>query len=118
MAFKWQRHVPHPVLGIIVGDFNHDGIGEMVVVTMYGVHVLRPDYVEEATRLRKTLAALRRLQPHEEEEDGNEEVGGCKGQGGAVSSSDGFAGGTRAARVSSSSVDDVIVENSWVRSRK
>lgn len=60
---KWQRDVPHPVFGIVSGDFNHDGVNEMVVVTQYGVHVFRPDYREEASRFAKTLHALKMLQP-------------------------------------------------------
>ena len=62
---KWQRDVPHPVFGIVSGDFNHDGVNEMVVVTQYGVHVFRPDYREEASRFAKTLHALKTLQPEE-----------------------------------------------------
>lgn len=68
MAFKWQRHLPYPVFGITVGDFNDDGIGEMVVVTKHGVHVLRPDYGEEAARLGKVLDTLKALEPREENE--------------------------------------------------
>ena len=62
---KWQRDVPHPVFGIVSGDFNHDGVNEMVVVTQYGVHVFRPDYREEASRFAKTLHALKTLQPED-----------------------------------------------------
>ncbi|CAM9507053.1 unnamed protein product [Laminaria digitata] len=62
---KWQRDVPHPVFGIVSGDFNHDGVNEMVVVTQYGVHVFRPDYGEEASRFAKTLHALKALQPED-----------------------------------------------------
>lgn len=62
---RWQRDVPHPVFGIVSGDFNHDGVNEMVVVTQYGVHVFRPDYRKEASRLAKTLHALKMLQPED-----------------------------------------------------
>lgn len=72
MLTKWERHVPYPVWGIASGDFNHDGISEMVVASMHGVHVFQPDYREEATRLRKTLDALQLLQPAEENEGGEQ----------------------------------------------
>ncbi|CAN0258027.1 unnamed protein product, partial [Hapterophycus canaliculatus] len=59
----WQRDVPHGILKIAWGDFNHDGASEMVVATQYGVHVFRPDYREEASRFAKTMCALKTLQP-------------------------------------------------------
>lgn len=66
-AAKWQRDVPHPVFGIVWGDFNHDGVSEMVVATQYGVHVFRPDYKEEANRFARMLHTLKNLQPEKAE---------------------------------------------------
>lgn len=113
MAFKWQKHVPHPVLGITTGDFNHDGIEEMVVITMFGVHVLRPDYEEEAARLRNTLNALRLLQP-QEEAGGVERV---TGDGGISSSCDEPGGGDGGGGVSSSN-DEAVQHPSLVAVRE
>lgn len=64
---RWRTHVPYSVWGITAGDFNNDGVSEMVVTTMHGVHIFRPDYREEASRLHRILSALERLQPAEEE---------------------------------------------------
>lgn len=51
------------MFGIVLGDFNHDGVNEMAVVTQYRGHVFRPEYQEEANRIAKTLHAPIRLQP-------------------------------------------------------
>lgn len=69
LSVRWQRHVPHGVLRIVCGDFNHDGVCELVVATHYGVHVFHPDYREEASRFSKTMSALKMLQAKEENED-------------------------------------------------
>ena len=69
LSVRWQRDVPYGVLSIVCGDFNHDGVSELVVVTKYGVHVFHPDYREAANRFAKTLYALKMLQPKEEEEE-------------------------------------------------
>lgn len=73
LSVRWQRDVPYGVLSIACGDFNHDGVSELVVVTKYGVHVFHPDYREEANRFAKTMYALKMLQPKEEEEEVKEE---------------------------------------------
>lgn len=67
LTARWQRDVRHPVWGISLGDLNHDGVREMVVATQFGVHVFRPDYREEASRLAKTLCALKMLEPEKAE---------------------------------------------------
>lgn len=72
MELKWLTHVPYPIWGITVGDFNHDGISEVVAVSMYAVHVFRPDYREEASKLFKTLTTLDRLQPPERDMIGSD----------------------------------------------
>lgn len=61
---KWEREVSHPVWGIALGDFNHDGVDEMIVATQFGLHVFRPDYRDEGNKLAKTLDALQTLQPN------------------------------------------------------
>lgn len=80
LSVRWQRDVPHGVLKIAWGDFNHDGVSEMVVATRYGVHVFRPDYLNEANRFAKTMHALKTLQPKDggegEESDGDSFGGG------------------------------------------
>lgn len=69
LAAKWQRDMPHTAYGITFGDFNHDGVSEMVIATEFGVHVFRPDYDQEANRLAETLHALRMLQPVETDDE-------------------------------------------------
>ncbi|CAM9390103.1 unnamed protein product [Scytosiphon promiscuus] len=83
LSVRWQRDVPHGVLKIAWGDFNHDGVSEMVVATQYGVHVFRPDYLKEAGRFAKTMHALKMLQPKE----GGEGDGGVRSE--MASTSDG-----------------------------
>lgn len=68
LSVRWQRYVPHGVLRMVCGDFNHDGVSELVVATHYGVHVFHPDYREEATRFANTMWALKMLHPKEEDE--------------------------------------------------
>ncbi|CBN76738.1 expressed unknown protein [Ectocarpus siliculosus] len=67
LTARWQRDLPHGVLRIAFGDFNHDGVRELVVATQYGVHVFRPDYRAEASRFAKTMHALKMLQPKEDD---------------------------------------------------
>ncbi|CAM9485977.1 unnamed protein product [Discosporangium mesarthrocarpum] len=62
MAAMWERQMPFPVYSITIGDFNHDGVEEMVVTTMYSVHVMQPNYEHEVSRLRGTLDILQSLQ--------------------------------------------------------
>ncbi|OZJ01470.1 hypothetical protein BZG36_05390, partial [Bifiguratus adelaidae] len=38
----WQRSFAYPIYGIISLDLNLDGLDELVVVTMYGIHILQP----------------------------------------------------------------------------
>jgi len=78
LAERWQRDVPHGVLRVVCGDFNHDGVRELIVVTKRNVHVFHPDYREEADRFAKTMYALKMLQPKEDEDEEEEEedVGG------------------------------------------
>ena len=65
--------MPHGVLRVVCGDFNHDGVRELIVVTKRGVHVFHPDYREEADRFAKTMYALKMLQPREDEDEEEEE---------------------------------------------
>lgn len=65
LTTKWQREVPHPVFGVVCGDFNHDGVSEVVVATQHGVHVFAPDYRHERGRLGKVLSAIKTLLPEE-----------------------------------------------------
>lgn len=73
LAERWRRDVPHGVLRVVCGDFNHDGVRELIVVTKRSVHVFHPDYREEADRFAKTMYALKMLQPKEDEEEEEED---------------------------------------------
>lgn len=65
LTAKWHREVPHPVFGVVCGDFNHDGVSEVVVATQHGVHVFAPDYRHERGRLGKVLSSINMLLPEE-----------------------------------------------------
>ncbi|KAJ1980933.1 hypothetical protein H4R35_000928 [Dimargaris xerosporica] len=57
---KWKRGFSYPIFGIHLHDVNQDGVDELVVVTMRGIHVLQPNlyFIRElvATRLNQTPA--------------------------------------------------------------
>lgn len=38
----WERKFAQPLYGVAVGDFNDDGVDELLVVTLFGVHLLGP----------------------------------------------------------------------------
>lgn len=37
----WQREFAFPLYDIYVGDFNMDGLLELVIITMFGIHILQ-----------------------------------------------------------------------------
>jgi len=39
----WERKFAYPIFAIETGDFNQDGLDEIVVITLRGVHILQPD---------------------------------------------------------------------------
>ncbi|RKP36080.1 hypothetical protein BJ085DRAFT_27252 [Dimargaris cristalligena] len=57
---KWKRSFPAPLYRVYWADMNRDGIEELVVVTMCGVHILQPNffYIREivTARLNARLA--------------------------------------------------------------
>ncbi|KAJ1973861.1 hypothetical protein H4R34_004932, partial [Dimargaris verticillata] len=58
---KWKRGFSYPIFGIHLYDVNQDGVDELVVVTMRGIHVLQPNlyFIRElvAGRLTQTPAS-------------------------------------------------------------
>lgn len=72
----WQRSFPCPVMGIHRLDIMGDGMEDLVVVTLKGLHILQPDLSEVATvcleRLR-TLAGDTTLKEHEQSQQVHED---------------------------------------------
>lgn len=56
-----QRKLPYPVYGLVDCDFDADGLKELIVLTMYGIHVLKPRLETARTRI---LSYLSYLQTH------------------------------------------------------
>ncbi|KAI9299169.1 hypothetical protein K502DRAFT_1606 [Neoconidiobolus thromboides FSU 785] len=42
-VLAWQKRLPYPIYGIIESDFDGDGLKELVILTMYGLHVMKPN---------------------------------------------------------------------------
>ncbi|XP_041351176.1 KICSTOR complex protein kaptin-like [Gigantopelta aegis] len=54
----WQRSFPCPVMGIDSLDITGDGIEELIVVTLKGLHILQPDLNEVSELLLERLRSL------------------------------------------------------------
>ncbi|CAM9736713.1 unnamed protein product [Phaeothamnion confervicola] len=54
----WSRRLPYPVCSLAAADLDSDGRRELVVITQYGVHVLRRDPTDDARRVAERLDAL------------------------------------------------------------
>ena len=48
---KWQRTFAHPLYSIDTGDFNQDGVDELVVNSLRGIHILQPDLEAAADKI-------------------------------------------------------------------
>jgi len=54
-AKLWERPFAFPISSIDCGDFNQDGVEELVVNTLGGVHVLQPDLESVADKVMMSL---------------------------------------------------------------
>jgi hypothetical protein len=54
----WSRELPHALYGIELLDLTHDGLDEVVVRTLQGVHVLQEDLPRVCAELEVGLRAL------------------------------------------------------------
>jgi hypothetical protein len=77
----WSRELPHALYGIQLLDLTHDGVDEVVVRTLQGVHVLQEDLPRVCGELEVGLGELLKLLPDAaaragdvENEDGDLEV--------------------------------------------
>ncbi|KAJ2511435.1 hypothetical protein H4217_007387 [Coemansia sp. RSA 1939] len=58
----WKRRFPAPVYGIFSVDINCDGVNELVVVTLIGVHVMQPNLANIRAKLLRQLLLARNEQ--------------------------------------------------------
>ena len=60
-ALRWSREFAHPIYALECGDFNQDGVDELVVNTLHGVHILQPDLEAAADKVMLSVAKLQEL---------------------------------------------------------
>lgn len=60
----WSRELPHALYGIQLLDLTHDGLDEVVVRTLQGVHVLQEDLSRVCVELEVGLRELLKGAPH------------------------------------------------------
>lgn len=51
----WKRQFPAPVYAIFSADINCDGVNELVVITLLGVHILQPNLAMVRAKLLRQL---------------------------------------------------------------
>ncbi|KAJ2958615.1 hypothetical protein NQZ79_g5790 [Umbelopsis isabellina] len=51
----WQRQFSYPIYRIVHLDINLDGLDELIVTTMYGVHILQPNLKQAKSHLLQIL---------------------------------------------------------------
>jgi hypothetical protein len=57
----WQRTFAYPIYSINVGDFDDDGINELVITTLQGIHVLKPDLKKSVDKIEETIVLLEEI---------------------------------------------------------
>lgn len=57
-SLLWHRGFTHPVYQIMCDDFVHDGTVVAIVSTLYGIHLLRSDFENAASKAQRRLALL------------------------------------------------------------
>ena len=60
-VLNWQRTFASPLYSIHVHDFDGDGVKELVVVTLQGVHVLKPDLNQAAARIAAVVEVMEEI---------------------------------------------------------
>ncbi len=58
---SWERQFAYPIFSIESGDYNQDGLDEVVVNTLRGVHILQPDLVAATETILDTVHQLEQL---------------------------------------------------------
>ena len=61
-VLDWQRTFAYPIYSINVGDFDGDGIDELVVTTLQGVHVLKPDVNKIAGNIAEMIDVMEEIE--------------------------------------------------------
>ena len=61
-VLDWQRTFAYPLYSINVGDFDGDGIDELVVTTLQGVHVLKPDLNMAAAKIADIIQIMAEIE--------------------------------------------------------
>lgn len=56
-----RRQFPHPIYGIQSVDLNSDGLRELVVITMFGIHVFQTSIKGAQKRCTRFLQALNEI---------------------------------------------------------
>ncbi|SAM02589.1 hypothetical protein [Absidia glauca] len=51
----WRRQFAYPIYRIVHFDLNCDGLDELLVTTMYGVHIFQPNMLKAKSRLLEVL---------------------------------------------------------------
>ncbi|KAI9282847.1 hypothetical protein BC943DRAFT_362376 [Umbelopsis sp. AD052] len=57
----WQRQFSYPIYRVVHLDINHDGLDELIVTTMYGVHILQPNLKMARAQLLRVLEFAERM---------------------------------------------------------
>ena len=60
-VLDWQRCFAYPLYSVDVLDCDGDGLDELTVTSLRGVHVLKPDVEFVAGELESTVKALQQL---------------------------------------------------------
>lgn len=51
----WKRQFAYPIYRMTHLDLNHDGLDELIVTTMYGVHIFQPNMKKAREKLLEVL---------------------------------------------------------------
>ncbi|GAB5591259.1 hypothetical protein Unana1_06159 [Umbelopsis nana] len=57
----WQRQFSYPIYRMVHLDINNDGLDELIVTTMYGVHILQPNLKMARAQLLRVLEFAERI---------------------------------------------------------
>ena len=60
-VLDWQRTFAYPIYHITVGDFDNDGINELVITTLQGIHILKPDLNAVVVQVEETMELLEEI---------------------------------------------------------
>eukprot|EP00743_Colponemidia_sp_Colp-15_P009589 GILK01010488.1.p1 GENE.GILK01010488.1~~GILK01010488.1.p1 ORF type:complete len:481 (+),score=73.82 GILK01010488.1:202-1443(+) len=66
-SLEWQKKFAQPIYSIDSGDFNNDGVEEIVMSTMYRVHVLQPNLETAQVKVSAAVDTLKQLKQLQQE---------------------------------------------------